>query len=112
MAAGMHPAVRAGEFLAGGFLDRQSIHIGAQQNRLAGMFAAEQHHKACLTAGFGGQPHRLEMFLNNGKGIVQIKARLCVGVEFAAHRDHFGCKSCGLLHQLFFTQHGKNSFHF
>ena len=112
VAAGVHPAVGAGKRLAGGLLNGQGVHIGAEQNGLAGVLAAQQHHKSRLAAGNGGQAHLLQFAFDNGKRIVQVKAGLGMGMKFAAHGDHLGRKGGGLLHQLILVQHHKISFRF
>ena len=110
VAAAVHPAGHLrGKVHAGLLLNGQSVHVAAQQNGLARLFAARQHKDACLAAVLRGVTHLSECLLDQRSGLGQVEAYLRVPVQGAPPVLQLGFQHGGFCHQFLRVHHFKSA---
>ena len=99
----------AGDFRAELFTrilgDGQGVHIGTQQDGLAGLFAACQRNDTGLAAILGLIAHLGQGLFHQCLGLGQIKAHLRVTVQGAPPLHQLGFQRLGTAQQFFCSQH-------
>ena len=114
VAAAVHLAGQLrGEFLAGLLLQGQSVHVAAQQDHLAGLFAARQRKHAALAAVLRGVAHFGQGFFDQSLGLGQVEPNFRVTVQGAPPFLQLGFQLLCSFQQLFRCDHSKSApFHF
>ena len=108
VSAAVHPARDfGGKLLAGLFLDGQGVHVAAQQDHLAGLFAAGQREDAALAAVLRGVAHLGQRLFDQCLGLGQVKAHLRVTVQCAPPLLQLGFQCLGGFQQFFRCDHCK-----
>ena len=112
VAAAVHPARHLGsKFLAGFFLNGQSVHVAAQQNHLAGLLAARQGQHAALAAVLRGVAHLSEGLFDQCLCLGQVKAHFGVTVQRAPPFHQPGLQCSCRFQQFFRCDHSKINSH-
>ena len=110
VAAAVHFAGHLGSKLLAGFLlQGQGVHVAAQQNHLAGLFAARQRQHAALAAVLRGIAHLGQGFFDKSLGLGQIKADLGVTVQGAPPFAQLGFQLLCRFQQFFRCDHNKTN---
>jgi hypothetical protein len=109
MPTGMHNVRCFGDVVSLiGFLDGQSIHIGAHQYRWAVVLAIEEPDHACLSdPGLYLHPQLSERRCHDAGRTRFLKGQLWVTMEIAAALDHLGLESLGFTGKI--DAHGVTS---
>ena len=108
VAAAVHPAWDLGsKFLTGFFLDRQGVHVAAQQNGLAGALAACQRENAAPAAVLRGIAHFSQSLFDKGFRLGQVKAHLRVTMQGAPPFAQLGFQLLCGSEQFFRCDHFK-----
>ena len=108
VAAAVHFAGQLrGKLLAGFLLQGQGIHVTAQQDHLAGAFAACKCHHAALTAILRGVAHLGQRLFDQCLGLGQVKAHLRVTVQRTPPFLQLGFQRFGSFQQFFRCDHSK-----
>ena len=108
VAAAVHPARDLGsKLLTGFFLNGQGVHVAAQQDGLAGAFAACQRENAASAAVLRGIAHFGQGLFHQRFGLRQIKAHLGVAVQGAPPFAQLGFQLFCSAEQFFRCDHFK-----
>jgi hypothetical protein len=86
MAAGVHHAgILGGVGQAGGFHNRQSIHVGPQSDAAVRTAPADRgHHAVAADSGGVAHAHLVQLFADEGSGLAFMGRKLGIGVQMLA----------------------------
>ena len=110
VAAAVHLARHLGSKLLAGFLlQGQGVHVAAQQDHFAGLFAARQRQHAAFAAVLRGIAHLSQGFFDKSLGLGQVKADLGVTVQGAPPFTQLGFQLLCRFQQFFRCDHNKTN---